>query len=400
MPVVPAHRASQIEYAIRDVTVPAQHLRAQGHEILDLNIGDPNKFDHDTPENVREAAVRAIRGGKNGYTPSYGVPELIEAIVEKERADGVDVAEGDVIVGTGVTEVLQMIFGGLLDPGDEVLVPGPTYPPYIAYPRFFGGRPITYRTIEEERWRPDLEDIRAKMGPRTKAVAVINPNNPTGALYPPKTLKALADLVGEREDVVLISDEIYDKLVFEEPAVSPASLAKDVPTLVLNGISKVYAAPGWRCGYVAIRDAGDRLSALRDAIERQARARLCSNSISQYAYAEALRGPQDSVAAFVDTLRVRRDIAYERLNGIEGLSCAKPGGAFYAFPRIEPGVGVDDKAFVLDLLNDQKVLTVHGSGFCPTYGRGHFRIVFLPPPDLLHEAFDRIEAFMQRRRRG
>ena len=384
-------RSKRIEYAIRDVVVPATELERKGIKVLKLNIGDPIKYDFKTPEHIREAAAKAVMDSRSEYSPSEGLPELREAIVEKEKEQGVDMAVDDIVVTTGVTEALMLIFAAALDPGDEVLVPGPTYPPYITYPTFYDGIPKTYRTVEEEGWEPDIDDIRKKITPRTKAIAVINPNNPTGAFYGEKVLKEMANLAGEY-GLFLISDEIYDKMLYDDTFVSPAKLAKDVPMIILNGISKVYLAPGWRIGYLGIRDSEDQLNDIRDGIMRQARAKLCANTPLQLGYLAALRGPQDHIRETMEKLRKRRDYVAKRVEEIDGLSVVPPKGAFYMFIKVDGCK--NDKKFVLDLLQEKHVLVVHGSGFCPVYGKGHFRIVNLPPVDYLEEAFNRIEEFV------
>jgi len=385
-------RSKRIEYAIRDVVVPAKELEKKGIEILKLNIGDPIKYDFETPKHIREAAAKAVMDSRSEYSPSEGLPELREAIVDKEREHGVDITPEDVVVTTGVTEALMLIFGATLNPGDEILVPGPTYPPYITYPIFYDGKAISYRTVEENGWQPDAEDIRRKITKRTKAIAVINPNNPTGAYYDEKTIREIADIAGEY-GIFMISDEIYDKMLYDDSFTSPAKIAKDVPMFILNGISKVYLAPGWRIGYLAIRDVDGKLEDIRDGIMRQARARLCANTPLQLGYLAALKGPQDHIRQTMEKLRERRDYVTKRVEEIEGMSVVPPKGAFYMFIKVERCK--DDKKFVLDLLYKKHILTVHGSGFCPIYGKGHFRIVNLPPVDYLERAFDRIEEFMR-----
>jgi len=395
----PAGRAAAVEYAIRDVLLPAKELERKGMKILYLNIGDPLKYDFDTPEHIKEALYEAVKAGKSWYGPSEGLPELREAIAEKEkRYNGVDIAPEDVMVTAGVSEAMNFLMAASLEPGDEVLVPGPTYPPYISYAKFYGAKPVPYRTVEEEGWRPDLDDLRAKITDRTKLIVLINPNNPCGAVYDEKTVRSVLDIAGEH-GLPVASDEIYDRIVYEGSFRSTASLAEDVPVIGLNGFSKVYLMTGWRLGYLYFRDPEGALSELREAIAKLARVRLCPSTPIQAAAVAALRGPQDHVAKMVGELRRRRDLAYKRISEIEGLSTAKPMGAFFLFPRVE-GVGKiwhTDKEFVLDLLKEKGVLVVHGSGFCPIYGQGHFRVVFLPPPAVLEEAMDKIEEFMRSR---
>ena len=388
-------RADEIKYAIRDMAVHASKLEKRGIDILKLNIGDPVKYDFDTPNFVKEACIDAIHEGKNFYGPSAGIPELLEKIVGKERREGNRISQEDILVTTGVTESLQILIGATFQKGEKFLIPGPSYPPYITYTRFFNGDPVPYRTIEEEDWQPDIDDIRKKISDDTRALAVINPNNPTGALYGEKTLKEIIDVVGEHKGMYLISDQIYDKMSFEASAVNMGSLTKDVPLVVLNGISKVFLAPGWRCGYMAVNDTEGVMEDIWDGVLKQARARLCSNVPSQYGLMKAFEENYDDYLAELNTkLKKRRDFTYKRINEIEGLSTRLPGGAFYIFPKIDDPRYQDDEDFVLKILKSCHVLTVHGSGFCPVYGKGHFRIVFLPKEEILGEALDRIDKFL------
>jgi len=391
-------RVRTIEYAIRDVIVYAKALAKTGRKIYYLNIGDPVAFDFDTPKHIKQALFEAVKGGANAYSASEGLPELREAISEKEkRVNGVAISADDVVVTSGISEGIQMVMAALVEAGDEVLLPGPTYPPYISYTRFFGGKPVTYRTVEEDGWQPDLDDLRKKVSDRTRAIVVINPNNPCGALYGDKTLRQILDVAAEH-GVPVISDEIYDQLVFEKRFVSTASLAKDVPVIGLNGFSKAYLMTGWRLGYIYFHSPQGELKELKECIEKEARIRICANTPVQKAGVAALMGPQDHIREMVSKLKARRDYVWKRLNEIEGISCVKPEAAFYVFPKIH-GVGSrwkTDFDFVIDLLKETGVLFVHGSGFCPVYGSGHVRGVFLPPIEILEEAFNLVERFMEK----
>ncbi|ASJ16892.1 alanine aminotransferase [Thermococcus chitonophagus] len=389
-------RALSIEYAIRDVVLPARELEKKGIKVIRLNIGDPVKFDFQPPEHMKEAYCKAIKDGHNYYGDSEGLLELREAIVEREKKkNGVDITPEDVRVTAAVTEALQLLFGALLDPGDEVLIPGPSYPPYTGLVKFLGGVPVEYRTVEEDGWQPDIDDLRRKITERTKAIAVINPNNPTGALYEKKTLKEILNVAGEY-DIPVISDEIYDLMTYEGKHVSPGSLTKDVPVIVMNGLSKVYFATGWRLGYLYYVDPENKLAEIREAVDKLARIRICPNTPAQFAAIAGLTGSMDYLEEYMKKLKERRDYIYKRLNEIPGISTTKPQGAFYIFPKIEDGPWKDDKEFVLDVLHNAHVLFVHGSGF-GEYGRGHFRAVFLPPVEILEEAMDRFEKFMRER---
>ncbi|MBS7607572.1 aminotransferase class I/II-fold pyridoxal phosphate-dependent enzyme [Candidatus Bathyarchaeota archaeon] len=395
-----AERVRTIEYAIRDVIVYARALAKAGRKVYYLNIGDPVAFDFDTPEHIKRALFEAVRSGANAYSASEGLLELREAISEKEkRVNGVDVSAEDVIVTSGISEGIQMVMAAIVEAGDEILLPGPTYPPYISYARFFGGKPVTYRTVEEDGWQPDIDDLRRKVSDKTRAIVVINPNNPCGALYGEKVLRQILDVAAEH-GIPVISDEIYDQLVFEKRFVSTASLAKDVPVIGLNGFSKAYLMTGWRLGYIYFHSPKGELKELKECVEKEARIRLCANTPVQKAGVAALRGPQDHIREMVLKLKARRDYAWKRLNEIEGISCTKPEGAFYVFPKIHY-VGSKwktDLDFVLELLKETGVLFVHGSGFCPVYGAGHVRGVFLPPIEILEEALNLLERFMEKNR--
>lgn len=394
-----AKRAQGISYAIREVVLPARELEKKGIKVLHLNIGDPNKYDFDTPQHMKDALYEAAKEGYNGYAPSEGYPELRQGIIDREKKrNKVDYDINDVCVTSGVTEALQILLGVSLNPKDELLLPGPTYPQYTLITDFNGSIPVAYRCNEEDGWQPDVDDIRKKITNRTKGIVLINPNNPTGALYSKKVLKEIIDVAGENQ-VPIISDEIYDDLVFDEKQYATATLSKDVPIITFNGFSKVYLVPGWRVGYILFHHSGE-LDEVQDAFLRMARSRLCSNSVSQKACIAALNGPQDHIAKVNKKLRGRRDFSYKRLNEIDGISTAKPEGAFYIFPKIEAmesGVWKTDKEFVLDLLHEKHVLVVHGSGFCEEYGNNHFRAVILPIIETLEKAFDNLEAFLKKR---
>lgn len=275
-------------------------------------------------------------------------------------------------------------------------MPGPTYPPYLAFARFFNGVPKTYRCIEGEGWRPDIDDIRAKITDKTAAMVLINPNNPTGAIYPPKTVQAFIDVAGEF-GIPLISDEVYDRLTYDQTLTSTAALAKDVPVIGFNGLSKVYLVPGWRIGYMYFHHPNGEFSELREHVLRQARIRICTNAPAQYAAAVALRGSGDYLNEVIAQLRIRRDLSWKRLNDISGISAVKPEGAFYIFPKIDLRNRWDnDEIFVMELLRKTGVLVVHGSGFDPIYGSDHFRLVFLAPPSTLENALDAIQQFIEK----
>ncbi len=389
-------RVRTIEYAIRDVIAHAKQVAKTGRKIFYLNIGDPVAFDFDTPPHIKQALIKAVEEGANAYSPSEGLPELKEAISQKEkRVNNVEVPADNVVVTTGISEGIQMVMAALIDNGDEILLPGPTYPPYISYAKFFGGKPITYETVEGKGWQPNIDDLRKKISTRTRGIVIINPNNPCGALYEEKIVKQIVDLAGEH-DLPILSDEIYDQIVYEKKFVSTASLAKDVPVIGLNGFSKAYLMTGWRLGYIYFHDHQGRLKEFQQCIEKETRIRLCVNTPVQKAGVAALNGPQQHVKKTVEKLRQRRDFAWKRLNEINGISCAKPEGAFYVFPKIHQ-IGSKwktDSEFAIGLLKETGVLFVHGSGFDPVYGAGHVRGVILPPIETLEHALNEIERFM------
>jgi aspartate/methionine/tyrosine aminotransferase len=378
--------------------VHTKQLIKDGKKIYYLNIGDPAAFDFKTPQNVKDALCKAVQKDDNYYSPSEGRLDLRESIARKEKkVNNVDITADNVLVTEGISEGIQMILGALVEKGDEILFPGPTYPPYISYTRFFDGVPVSYQTIEEKGWHPNIDDLRKKISKKTRAIVIINPNNPTGSVYDRKMVKEILDIAGEH-DLPVLSDEIYDQLTYEKEFVSAAYLSKDVPVIGLNGFSKVYSMTGLRLGYLYFKGEGKQLETLKEGVEKECRIRICANTPVQIAANAALNGPQDCVKDIVDRLRERRDFSWKRLNEIEGLSTTKPEGAFYIFPKIE-GVGSiwkTDMDFVVDLLKATGVLIVNGSGFDPVFGKGHARIVFLPPIAELEDAFNAMEEFMKK----
>ncbi|MFL3025557.1 MAG: aminotransferase class I/II-fold pyridoxal phosphate-dependent enzyme [Candidatus Neomarinimicrobiota bacterium] len=392
-------RASQIEYAIRDVVVPATALEAKGHNILKLNIGDPLAYPGlPTPTHMIDAYQKAIIDQKNGYSPAYGIESLRNAIAEDERSKingGWNCSPNDVYICHGVTEALQIIFAAYLSDGDEVLAPGPHYPPYMAYPQVYGGKTVEYRLDPENGWSIDMEDLKSKMNDKVKLLVLINPNNPTGNVISEDELDSIIDLVSNYENCTIISDEIYDRLNFNGDHFSTASRSQDVPVITLNGVSKVYYAPGWRIGYMAFHDPKNNSIDVKDGIERLLRSRLCASTPAQYGYLAGLQGEDSWMNTYLAKIKKSNDYCIDRINNINGLSVQPPQGAFYMFVKLtDPYWYENDKKFVLELLHKEQVLTVHGSGFSKKYGKGHFRIVFLPTQEILKDALDRIENFL------
>jgi aspartate/methionine/tyrosine aminotransferase len=271
-------RASNIEYAIRDVIPYAEQVLKEGRQIYYLNIGDPPAFDFTVPQHVKDAICKAVQDDNNYYSPSEGLPELRQAVVAKEkRVNNVDITPQDVLITEGISEGIEMSLAALVEKGDEILFPGPTYPPYISYTKFFDGTPISYETVEAEGWQPNIDDLRKKITNKTRALVIINPNNPTGAVYGRKMVKEMLDLAGEH-GLLVLSDEIYDQIVYDDKFVSAASLATDVPVLGFNGFSKAYQMTGLRLGYMYFKGEGEEFEKLRLGIEKECRIRLCANT--------------------------------------------------------------------------------------------------------------------------
>ena len=396
-----AKRASSIEYAIRDVVVPATKLESEGHKILKLNIGDPIAYPGlPTPKHMVDAYVKALQDGNNGYSPSYGLPQLRAAIAQDERRKGWPARQEDIYVCHGVTEALQIIFAATLEEDDVVLAPGPHYPPYMAYPQMYGAQTVEYKLKPNNGWKLDFDDIESKMNENVKLLVLINPNNPCGAVVGKDEIFRLLSIARKWPNCVIVADEIYDGLDFTGEQRSVASLSPDVPVLVLNGVSKVFYAPGWRIGYLGIHDPKGRMQLVRDGIERLLRSRLCASTPAQLGYLAGLDSDRSWMKSYSDKIVRQRDLCISRINSIEGLEVQSSGGAFYMFVKLTDAKWREnDKEFVLQLLHEEHVLVVHGSGFSSDLGKGHFRIVYLPNLEILNEAFDRIERFLLRHRK-
>ncbi len=387
----------RVTYAIRDVIVAAQELEKQGKTVLKLNIGDPNAYDFDTPAYVKKALVEALDKKLGGYADSQGFPRLREAVAANNTAQGFASSAEEVVVTSGLSEGVNMLYGSLLEPGDEILLPSPCYPQYEMLAYYYGAIPKFYELREENGFAPDFDSMKRQVTKRTKALVLINPDNPTGTVFDEHQLRQFIDFAGEH-GLAILSDQIYSEMVFDSPHVATASLTKDVPVVEMNGLSKNFLAPGWRVGWLSFCNFRD--DSLRKSVVQLCRLRLSASYPAQYASAVALEDEkQYAVAkkAMLGKLKPRRDLAARRLNEIPGISCVKPQGAFYAFPQVhdERKVWPSDKEFVYELLAEKGVLTVFGSGFAEKPGSKHFRIVFLPPEQTLEKAFDGIEAFMK-----
>ena len=385
-----SRKVAGVEYAIRDIVLAAREVEKGGTKVDYLNIGDPVQYGFRPPQNVIDAYIGAISGGNNFYAPSEGLPQLREEIARKEGRKGLQTGPENIIVTNGLSEALDMVTASIVEEGDEVLLPGPYYPPYSSYVKLHGGVPVEFG-VDLFAGKPDIEDLRSKITERTVAICLINPNNPTGVVFDRKSLREIVDVANEH-GLYIICDEIYDRIVFDDRFVGIGSVAGDSPVILLNGFSKVHLMTGWRLGYIAFSDS-PHLDNIKRYLPQLARVRIAANMPAQYAAAESLRGPQGYIDEFVAELRRRRDMVVRRLDSMENLSCPNVHGAFYVFPRIENNPYRDDREFILELLRTKGVLAVHGSGFGPTYGSGHFRLVFLPPASILDSALDKIEEF-------
>lgn len=384
-------KVAGVEYAIRDIVIAARKLEQKGRSVDYLNIGDPVQFGFQPPDNVKEAYIKAIRDGENYYSASEGLPKLRKEIAIKEKVKGLDVSSENILVTNGVSEGLDMVISSIVEEGDEVLLPGPYYPPYASYVRLHGGIPVEFE-VDLDNSTPDIEDIRSKITEKTVAICLISPNNPTGVVFSEQSLKKLVEVANEYH-LYIICDEIYDQIVYDEKFTGIGKVAGDSPVILLNGFSKVHLMSGWRIGYIAFNNS-PKLDSIKENLPKLARVRISTNLPVQHAALESLKGPQDYISDFVSELKKRRDLVVKRLNSIPGLSCPNPRGAFYVFPKIEHNRFSTDQEFVQNLLESKGVLTVHGSGFGTKYGSGHFRIVFLPSLDILDSALNKIEDFM------
>jgi aspartate/methionine/tyrosine aminotransferase len=392
-------RSMAMDYAIREVTVPAAAAAKRGMKLYSFNIGDPNKWDFQTPEHFKTALRNAVDNTDNGYGDSQGEIALREAIVGREyEKHGAKISSDRVYITSGVSEGINVLMATLLEPNDEVLLPGPGYPSYAQYIAFHGGKTVSYRQMEEEDWKPDVDMIRKRISDRTKAIVVINPNNPTSAVYDEKTIREIGNIAAEH-GIPMVSDEIYDKLVFEGKFFSASRLPSDVPRIIFNGFSKVNLMPGWREGYCYFMYEGDFMDDVREGMMKQLRTRICPNVPCQEAARVSLQGPQDYIVEMNRKLKERGDFSHKRLNEIPGISTNKAKGAFYMFPKVELYDWKTDKDFVVDLINEEGVVFVHGSGFSADFGQGHFRTIFLPPMNYIEEAYNKLEKFMIRHSR-
>ena len=394
-------KSTKLDDVLYDIRGPilaeANRMEHEGHRIVKLNIGNPAPFGFEAPEEVLVDMVRNLPTAQ-GYCDSQGIYSARKAVMQYNQRMAISGVEiDDVFIGNGVSELIGMALQGLVNNGDEVLIPSPDYPLWTAATNLAGGRPVHYRCDEQADWFPDIDDIRSKITENTKAIVVINPNNPTGAVYSRELLQQLVDVAREH-DLVVMADEIYDKIVYDEAQhTSIASLADDLVFLTLNGLSKTYRVAGFRSGWMTISGAKGRASSYVEALRMLASMRLCANVPAQHAIQSSLGGYQ-SISEFITPggrLYEQRQVAYDMINAIDGLSCTKPAGALYLFPKIDVSKFniVNDEQFVLDFLRTEQILVVQGTGFnWPE--PDHFRLVFLPRVRDLKLALGRLERFL------
>ena len=402
----PIQKSAKLANVLYDVRGPivdaARQMEDEGQKIIKLNIGNMQPFGFDPPEEVMQDMIRNLPSSA-GYSDSKGVFAARKAVMHYTQQQGIEgVTLDDIYLGNGASELIVMATNALLDEGDELLVPMPDYPLWTAATSLSGGKPVHYHCDEEDGWLPSLADIRAKITPRTRGIAVINPNNPTGVLYPDDLLRGIVAIAREH-NLVLLVDEVYDKVLYDGAKhTALGSLSEDVLTLTFNSLSKSYRSCGYRAGWLVV--SGDKKPAKDyiDGLNMLSNMRLCANVPGQWAIQTALGGYQsiNDLVCEGGRLRKQRDLAYELITAIPGVTCVKPRAALYMFPRLDPAVYPikDDQQFFLELLQETKVMLVQGTGF--NWGApDHFRIVFLPHEDDLREAIGRVAKFLEQYRK-
>ncbi len=386
-----ADRTANIKYAIRDILLIADEVAKSGKEMLYLNIGDPNIYDFQTPRHMIEATYKAMLDNHCGYAPSSGTKEAREAIEREAVRKGIKNIR-DIFVTTGASEAIDICLSALVNAGENILTPTPGYPLYTALQSKLQMEPNPYYLDESNGWQPDIDDIKSKINDKTRAIIIINPNNPTGSNATKEILQKLVDLAVEH-NLVIFADEIYDKLLMDgEEHVSLASLNPEAPVITFGGLSKNYLAPGWRIGWGVISGNEKLLSEYIEAINKILRSRLSANHPEMYAIPAALDGDQSHLKVAVEKLTRRRNMTVEMLNNVPGISCVSSKGAFYAFPRLH--IKNSDNHFVAELIKETGVVVVPGTGFGQVPGTQHFRLVFLPDEETLKKAYEKIGNFM------
>ncbi|HBX36886.1 MAG TPA: aminotransferase [Pseudohongiella sp.] len=393
-------KLAKVCYDIRGpVLEVAKQLEEEGNRILKLNIGNPAPFGFEAPDEILQDVIRNLSNAQ-GYSDSKGLFSARKAIMQECQQlgiDGVDI--DDIYLGNGVSELIVMAMQALLNNGDEVLVPAPDYPLWTAAVSLAGGNPVHYICDEQADWFPDIADIEKKITPKTRAMVIINPNNPTGAVYSPELLLDLIR-VARKHKLIIFSDEIYSKILYDDAVHTPiASLCDDLFIVTFNGLSKSYRLAGFRSGWMILSGAREQATGYIEGLEILSNMRLCANVPAQFAVQTALGGYQSINELIIPggRLRDQRDAAYNALTSIPGVSCVKPKGAIYMFPRLDPSTYsiIDDQQFILELLEKEKILLVQGSAF-NIEDTQHLRIVFLPTKDVLQQAMDKIERFLSK----
>lgn len=386
-----ARRVGGFVYAIRNIVAEARKVEASGRSVRYLNIGDPIAFGFRTPPHLIEAVERALRDGHNGYAPSVGILPAREAVAAECGRRGMPVSPDRVVVTSGTSEGIELALTAIADAGDEVLIPVPTYPLYTAVLAKIGARAVFYRTDASRGWLPDLDHIRSSITPATRALVVIDPNNPTGAAYPPEVRRELVDLA-DRHNFPLLADEVYADLAFDGPVPAIAAHNPDAPVISFSSLSKAYLAPGWRSGWMAVGRSA-RLDEVLAGVKKLAEGRLCSTGPMEFGLVAALNGDRSHQETFRAELRARAAVTVKRLNAIEGMTLVPPAAAFYAMPQVSLPPGVTDADYVLGLLRATGILCVYGSGFGTDPAHGFFRVVFLAPVEELSAIYDAVADF-------
>ncbi|HEX2452358.1 MAG TPA: aminotransferase class I/II-fold pyridoxal phosphate-dependent enzyme [Vicinamibacterales bacterium] len=386
-----AKRIGGFVYAIRNIVAEARKVEASGRRVRYLNIGDPITFGFETPPHLIEAVTRALREGHNSYAPSVGILPAREAVAAECDSRGMPVSPDRVVITSGTSEGIELTLTALAEAGDEVLVPVPTYPLYTAVLAKIGAKPVFYRTDPSNQWLPDLDHVRSLVTPATRALVVIDPNNPTGATYPVEVRRELID-IADRHGFPLLADEVYADLAYDGPVPAIAAINPDAPIISFSSLSKAYLAPGWRAGWMAVGRT-DRLDDVLGAVKKLADGRLCATGPMEYGITAALTGDRSHQQSFRAALRERAELTTRRLNAIDGITAVAPSAAFYSMPRVALPPGVTDEQYVLALLRATGVLCVYGSGFGTRPEDGFFRVVFLASPSELSEIYDLVAEF-------
>jgi alanine-synthesizing transaminase len=390
-PIPTAPRVHRFTYAIRNIVAEALKVEAAGTRVRYLNIGDPIAFGFKTPPHLIAAVEQAMRDGHNNYGPSAGIPVAREAVATEYTRNGFPIAADRVFITAGTSEGIELALGAVVDAGGEVLVPMPTYPLYTAVLAKLDAKAKYYRLEPSQGWMPDLDHLERLVTPSTRALVIIDPNNPTGAVYSTETRRALLNFA-DRHGLLILADEVYGDLGFDGPVEPYGKLDPDAPIISFSSLSKAYLAPGWRTGWMAC-SSSPRLDDVVAAVRKLADGRLCSTVPMQYAIAGALSGDRSHQPEFRRALKARADLTMSRLCAMPGVTCVEPTAAFYAMPRIALPPGRTDEDYVKALLHATGVLCVYGSGFGLPAEEGFLRIVFLAPLDELSEIYDLMAAF-------